>query len=116
MRLLFTVLIIFLIPCILIGCSGSPVLNKGGVLSKEQVLKLNPNADIFEFDGRVYKTGIDWVEEEKLIKDEQIGEIYEGMANKLPVGAKIFTLKERRDILIVEYDGKEKRYLLQVGE
>ena len=116
MRLLSTILIIFLIPFILIGCSGGPGQNEWGVLSKEQVLKLNPDADIFEFDGRVYKTGIDWIEEEELIKDEQIGEISEGMANKLPVGAKIFSSKESRDILIVEYDGKEKRYLLQVGE
>ncbi len=116
MRLLSTVLIIFLIPFILIGCSGGPGQNEWGVLSKEQVLKLNPDADIFEFDGRVYKTGIDWIEEEELIKDEEIGEISERMANKLPVGAKIFSSKESRDILIVEYDGKEKRYLLQVGE
>ncbi|MGE7840508.1 hypothetical protein ACQKNX_06920 [Lysinibacillus sp. NPDC093712] len=116
MRLLSTVLMIFLIPFILISCLGSPGQNEWGVLSKEQVLKLNPDADIFEFDGRVYKTGINWIEEEELIKDEQIGEISEGMANKLPVGAKIFSSKERRDILIVEYDGKEKRYLLQVGE
>lgn len=116
MRLLSTVLILFLIPSILIGCTGSPGQNEGGVLSKEQVLKLNPDADIFEFDGKVYSTGVDWIEEEELIKDEQIGEISEGMVNKLPVGAKIFSPKERRDILIVEYDGKEKRYLLQLGE
>ena len=100
----------------MIGCVGRPGLNEGGVLSKEQVLKQNPDADIFEFDGKVYKTGVDWIEKEELIKDDQIGEISEGMANKLPVGAKIFSTKERRDILLVEYDGNEKRYLLQVGE
>ena len=116
MRLFLTFLIILLIPSILIGCSGIPGKNEGGTLSKKQVLKLYPDADIFEFDGKVYKTGIDWMEEEDLTKGEQIGEISEGMANKLPNGAKIFAPEERRDILIVEYDGKEKRYLLQLGE
>ncbi|MHA6261528.1 hypothetical protein ACXYMX_16835 [Sporosarcina sp. CAU 1771] len=116
MRLPLTIVILLCIPIFLIGCNVSPGHNLGGALSKKQVLKLNPDADIFEFDGSVYKTGVDWIEEEKLTKDEQIGEISEGMATKLPVGAKIFSPKERRDILIVEYDKKEKRYLLQVGE
>lgn len=116
MRLFTIALIMLFIPTILIGCTGSPGQNEGGRLTKEQVLKLNPDADIFEFNGKVYKTGVDWIEEEELTKDEQIGEISEQMANKLPVGAKIFASKERNEILIVEYDGKEKRYLLQVGE
>lgn len=38
------------------------------------------------------------------------------MANKLPTKAKIFTTEERKDILIVENNGEEKRYLLQLGE
>ncbi|PIC85862.1 hypothetical protein CSV72_11655 [Sporosarcina sp. P20a] len=116
MRLLPTIVILLCVTIILIGCNVSPGQNLGGMLSEKQVLELNPDADIFEFDGSVYKTDVDWIEEEELSKVEQIGEISEGMANKLPVGAKIFSLKERRDILIVEYDGKEKRYLLQVGE
>lgn len=116
MRLFSTVLILFLILSMLNGCTGSPGQHLGGALSKEQVLKLNPDADIFELNGKVYKTNVDWIEEEELTKEKQIGEITEGMANKLPIGAKIFTTKERKDIFIVEYDGKEKRYLLQLGE
>ncbi|SDM68126.1 hypothetical protein [Sediminibacillus halophilus] len=116
MRLFSTILILLLIPSILISCSSSPGKNEGGTLSKNQVLKLNPDADLFVLDGKVYSTGIRWVEEEELTKGEQIGKISEGMASKLPIGAKIFAPEERRDILIVEYDGKEKRYLLQVGE
>ncbi|KAB8126010.1 hypothetical protein F9U64_20985 [Gracilibacillus oryzae] len=109
-------LIILFLPAILIGCISSPGQNEGGLLTKEQVLKLSPVADMFEWDGKVYKSGIDWIEEEDLTKEKQLGEIGEGMATKLPVGAKIFAPEERRDILIVEHDGKEKRYLLQTGE
>jgi hypothetical protein len=33
------------------------------------------------------------------------------MSNKLPVGAKIFSTKERGDILIVEFEEKKLKYL-----
>ncbi len=33
------------------------------------------------------------------------------MSNKLPVGTKIFSAKERGDILIVESEGEIKKYL-----
>jgi hypothetical protein len=36
------------------------------------------------------------------------------MSNKLPVGTKIFTAKERGDILIVESEGEIKKYLANV--
>ncbi|KYC89896.1 hypothetical protein B4102_3903 [Heyndrickxia sporothermodurans] len=36
------------------------------------------------------------------------------MANKLPIGAKIYSAKERGDILIAEYNGEEKYYLALV--
>lgn len=116
MRLLSIIIILFFIPLILIGCSGSPGQNYGGTLSKKQVLKLDPDADIFEFEDHVYKAGVDWIEEEELTKGKQIGEIKDGMANILPIRTKIFAPKERLDILIVEYSGREKRYLLQIGE
>lgn len=116
MRLFSVTLMLLFIPLILMACTGSPGQNEGGYLSKKQVLKLSPDADIFEYNGKVYKTGVDWIEEEELTKGEQKGKISKGMANKLPIGAKIFAPKEREDILIVEYNEKEKRYLLQVGE
>ncbi|MFD1927241.1 hypothetical protein ACFSFY_04090 [Sporosarcina siberiensis] len=116
MRVLSVLLTIFLIPLILIGCTVSPGQNTGGFLSKKQVLKLDSNADILEYDGMVYKAGIDWVEQEKLTKGEQVGKVSEGMANNLSIDAKIYVSKERGDILIVKDDGEEKMYLLQVGE
>ena len=90
-------------------------------IDAEEVLTLDPNADIFMFEGIIYKTNIDWLEEKKLTKDEQIGEITainktnkdfkNEMSNKLPIGTKIFSAKERGDILLVELDGVIQKYL-----
>ncbi|MFS0862822.1 hypothetical protein [Fredinandcohnia sp. 179-A 10B2 NHS] len=91
----------------------------------EEVLRLYKNADIFQWEGLIYKTDIDWVNELELSKKELIGEITElftnedtnsfknGMANKLPVGAKIYSTNEN-GILIVEYKDEEKYYLALV--
>nr|WP_285853323.1 hypothetical protein [Sporosarcina luteola] len=109
------------------GCSNSSgtgeleeVYSTGNPDAKE-ILTLDPEADIFQFKGVIYKAGIDWVEELTLTKGKQVGEIktrndintdYEDeMSNKLPVGAKIFFTKERGDILIAESEGDIKRYL-----
>lgn len=82
---------------------------------------MDPDADIFQYDGVIYETNIDWVEELDLTKDIQIGEIKtrndtntdfkDEMANKLPIGAKIFSAKEREDILIVESRSEILKYL-----
>ena len=78
-------------------------------------------ADIFQFEGIIYKTGIDWVEELTLTKGEQVGEIKtkndtdtnfeDEMSNKLPVGAKIFsTVEKEGPILLVESEGEILKY------
>ncbi|MGG3738932.1 hypothetical protein [Aeribacillus pallidus] len=105
------------------GCSYEGKKNEVTIdrIDAEEILKLDPDADIFQYDGVIYKTNIDWVQELSLTKDVQIGEIKsridantdfkDGMSNKLPVGAKIFSTKERGDILIVEFEGKILKYL-----
>ncbi|WP_226646118.1 hypothetical protein [Mesobacillus subterraneus] len=105
------------------GCSNGGETTEVSIdsIDAEEVLTLDPNADIFQYDGVIYKTNIDWVEELSLTKDVQIGEIKtrndtntdfkDETANKLPVGAKIFSAKERRDILIVELEGELLNYL-----
>jgi len=105
------------------GCNiqkGTATVSNESIDAKE-VLTLDSDADIFQYDGVIYKTNIDWVEELSLTKDVQIGEIKtnndtdtkfkDEMSNKLPVGAKIFSTKEREDILIVESEGEIKKYL-----
>lgn len=108
------------------GCSneGETTTVTIDSIDAEEVLTLNPYADIFQFDGVIYETKIDWVEELSLTKDVQIGEIKakndtntdfeDEMSNKLPIGAKIFSAKERGDILIVESEGETKKYLALV--
>lgn len=87
----------------------------------EEILTLDPEADIFQFDGIIYQNGIDWVEELTLTKGEQVGEIKkrndtdtnfeDEMSNKLPVGAKIFATKEKEGpILLVESEGEILKY------
>ncbi|EIT84361.1 hypothetical protein A374_16283 [Fictibacillus macauensis ZFHKF-1] len=105
------------------GCSnnGSTTRVTNDSIDAEEVLTLDPDADIFQFDGVIYKTNIDWVEELSLTKNVQIGAIKtrndantdfnNEMSNKLPVGAKIFSAKEREDILLVETKEKLSKYL-----
>ena len=105
------------------GCSNGGETTKVTIesIDAEEVLTLDPDADIFQYDGVIYKTGIEWVEELSLTKNVQIGEIKtrndantdfkDEMSNKLPFGAKIFSAKGRGDILIVESEGKILKYL-----
>lgn len=105
------------------GCSigGETTQVSINSIDAKEVLTLDPEADIFQYDGVIYKTNIDWVEDLSLTKDVQIGEIKaqndvytefnDEMANKLPVGAKIFSAKERTDILIIESEGADFKYL-----
>src|SRR5699024_7007466 len=91
----------------------------------EEILTLDPDANIFQYDGVIYKTGIDWVEDLSLTKDQRLGEIKtvndtdmdfeDWMANKLPVGSEIFSTEERgTEILIVESEGESFKYLASV--
>ncbi len=107
---------------IITGCSTTTVTIDR--IDAEEVLSLDPDADIFQYNGVIYKTNIDWVEELSLTKVVQIGEIQtkndananfnDLMSNKLPIGAKIFSAKGRGDILIVEVEGEIKKYLAVV--
>ena len=108
------------------GCSNSANTDKTEVHETanpdaEEILTLDPEADIFQFDGVIYKTGIDWVEELTLTKNEQVGEIKkrndtdtifeDEMSNKLPIEAKIFSTKEKEGpILLVESEGRVLKY------
>ena len=109
-----------------VGCSNSSDTGKievhtTGNPDAKEILTLDPEADIFQFEGVIYETGIDWVEELTLTKGEQVGEIktrndtdtnFENeMSNKLPVGAKIFsTIEKEGSILLVESEGKLLKY------
>ncbi|MGD6854018.1 hypothetical protein ACQCVO_02990 [Bacillus infantis] len=116
-------LLIVLISVTAAGCTagGESTAVSIDSIDAEEVLRLDPDADIFQYDAVIYQTNIDWVDELSLTKDAQIGEIQsrnendtdfeDAMSNKLPVGARIFSAREREDILLVESKGKVLKYL-----
>jgi hypothetical protein len=118
-----------LIMCVILSAckQKESELHSTSMPDAKEVLTLDPKADIFLWNNTVYKTNIDWVEELPLTKSKELGEITSisvstkdhhyknGMANKLPIGAKIYTAEERKDVLLVEKDGKLFKYL-GIGE
>ncbi|WP_427110389.1 hypothetical protein [Lysinibacillus xylanilyticus] len=116
-------LFVVLISLFLVGCETVTVET---IESKKpnaaEALRLDKQADIFQWEGNILKTNIDWVDELELNEDKYIGEIKfnsskakdfkNGTANFLPIGAKIYSVKERNDIFIVKYDNVVKRYLV----
>ncbi len=88
----------------------------------EEVLQLDSEADIFQLDGVIYKTNIDWVDELTLTKGEGVSVIKSqkqnatafenNTANNLPIGTKIYEPQEKIDhnILLVELDGEIMSY------
>ena len=90
----------------------------------EDVLRMNPNANILMFKDTIYNAGVDWVNELRLTKDKVITEIIaqtvsgkefmDGTANKLKIGTKIFSVKERNDILIAETNNGDIRFYMLV--
>ncbi|MEH7225382.1 hypothetical protein V7112_16360 [Bacillus sp. JJ1566] len=103
------------------GCNQEITIHSSQKPDAEEALRLDNNADIFQWDGDIFKTNIDWVNELELTENEQIGEIQfnakkaedfkDGAANHLPIGAQIFTTIESNGILIVKYRNEVKYYL-----
>ncbi|MCA1010543.1 hypothetical protein [Halobacillus halophilus] len=105
----------FILLLIVAGCY--PGANEGGLLSRSQVLKLNPDADLIELeDGEVYTHGAEWVKEKGYQKGKRLGEVRKGMATKAPMGADIFATEEKSPVIIVEYNGLSKKYVIATGE
>ena len=91
----------------------------------EEVLKLNPDADIFMFGDLIFIKAdpSSWVQELKFEDQSKVGEItavydkqdsfINGMSTKLPVGTEIYAPSPRQggEVLIIELDGKQHRYL-----
>lgn len=85
----------------------------------QEVLKEEPNADIIQINGTIYKTNIKRVDDLKVTKDKEIAiiqktskkDIKDGTASKLRVKTKIFSTKEQNDVVIAEINGKIKKYI-----
>ncbi|MDQ0877671.1 hypothetical protein QFZ77_006330 [Paenibacillus sp. V4I3] len=121
------VVFILLLMCfITTGCTKDEILITSeqtktiGNPTAQEVLRMDPNANVFMCKDTIYNAGIPWVDELKLTKDIQVTEITHqsnngkafknGTANKLAVGTKIFRVKERNDILIAETERGDIRF------
>ncbi|REE78581.1 hypothetical protein A8990_12655 [Paenibacillus taihuensis] len=124
--------IIYVVICsfsLLIGCGKEPIKQISeqqsvntttGNPTAQEVLRMDSNANIFMYRDTIYNAGVSWVDELNLTKDVQVTEISHqsnvskdfknGTANKLEVGTKIFRVKERNDILIVETEKGDIRF------
>lgn len=120
-------LIIIMVLLALSGCKADQTqTHSTSNPTAEEVLSDNPNANIFMYKETIYNAGVSWVDELELTKDQLITEIIkksdnrngyvDGTANKLSVGTKIYSVKERGDILIAETpDGDIRFYNLVEG-
>jgi hypothetical protein len=122
-------MMIFICLMMLTACNESKATNQHLTQpthnpTANEVIKQNPNADIFQLNGILYKnaSNIEWVETADLTIGEPVGTITEpykegatfkdSMGTKLPIGTQIFEpVKKNGPILIIKLAGKEIRYL-----
>ncbi|KPH70546.1 hypothetical protein NSA56_18350 [Oceanobacillus caeni] len=119
-KIIFWGINMLLVLSFLVACNND--VNEKTTSSKpptaQEVLRDDPDADIFQIKGIIYKTGIEWVNDVNVTKDKEIGIIKEtskskfkdGTASKLSPNTKIFSTNEEY-ILIVEENGVVKKYL-----
>jgi len=119
-----SLLFVLLFNLFIVGCNEAVTVDTFTFEKPDaaEVLRLDDRADIFQWEGNIFNTNIEWIDELELNEDQHLGEIKfnatkaedfkNGAANHLPIGAKIYSVKERDDILIVKYDNVVKRYLV----
>lgn len=116
MRLCKKYLLLIFFTIIISSCS------QNGNPTPKEILSEDPQADIFQFNGIVYKNAsdLDWVIQQELKKGELIGKIKkvsssnfeDGTASILPVGTKLYnTINSTGDIIIVDYKNRLIPYI-----
>ncbi|MCM3226598.1 hypothetical protein [Terribacillus saccharophilus] len=103
----------------LFACSEEETVTIGNPTA-EEILEMEEDADILQFDGAVYQTGMDWLDGKDVSKKEKVGQIKnsstdgtsfeDGTATHLPVGTSIYSINENGSILLAEVDGEFIRY------
>ncbi|PRR89292.1 MULTISPECIES: hypothetical protein [unclassified Bacillus (in: firmicutes)] len=86
--------------------------------SAEELLALDQQADLFQWKGTIYETNLDWTKSLNVTKHQQVGVIQKtatkhfehGTASRLKKGTAIYSVKQRKDLLIVELNGKPRIY------
>ncbi|MGR6897222.1 hypothetical protein [Rummeliibacillus sp. BSL5] len=118
-----TLIVLLVVVSIFVTACGTKVKETQNVSAPPtaaEVLKEDNNADLLMVHDTLYQTNIDWVNQLEVTKDKEIGKVESKygsgqtfknkMANNIPVGTKIYSTKERNDVLIVEINGIEKKY------
>ncbi len=99
----------------------------GGRVTARDVLKQNKDADIIEYDGKIFSnvTNLGWFENDRenisFSKDNYVGKIQKQTtssllfnnlsATKLPKGTKVYSIDEEGSgMLLVEFQGEELYY------
>ncbi|MER3125374.1 hypothetical protein [Bacillus pumilus] len=112
-RKLWTYLCLMLLTICLCGCQ-SVQYAESKPPSAEEVLALDEQADLFQWEETVYEANVDWTHQLTVTKDQQLGVIQKtadehfnhGTATVLKKGTVIYSVKERKDLLIAELNGQ----------
>jgi hypothetical protein len=116
-----TIIILFMIICLLTGCSGSTADNA----SPEAVLKNNAQADFFIMNSTAYinAVDVDWVKGLTFNAGRLLGTIKNNGVKKkfkdwdatiLDIGTEIYKAEDRNDIVLVETGNTYLPYLKYV--
>ncbi|MES1034592.1 hypothetical protein [Bacillus pumilus] len=112
-RKIWTYLWIMLLAICLCGCQ-SVQHAESKPPSAAEVLALNEQADLFQWEETVYEANVDWTHQLTVTKDQPLGVIqkttaehfHHGTATHLKKGTAIYSVKEREDLLIAELNGQ----------
>ncbi|MGE1096957.1 hypothetical protein ACQJZ4_08225 [Bacillus altitudinis] len=112
-RKLWTYFCLMLLTICLCGCQ-SVRYAESKPPSAEELLALDPQADLFQWEETIYETNIDWTKSLNVTKHQQVGVIQKtattnfehGTASRLKKGTPIYSVKEREDLLIAELNGQ----------
>jgi len=107
---------------ILVGCNNEEIMQSTSEKpTASEVLSEDSKADIFLFNDTIYKSDVAWAEKTEVTQKEKVGEIkrrnsdkYDfdnGTATKLSKGTALYSTKERKEILLVSFKGKLKKYV-----
>lgn len=75
---------------------------------------MDQQADLFRWEETVYEANVDWTHQQTVTKDQQLGVIQKtadkhfdhDTASHLKKGTAIYSVKERKDLLIAELKGQ----------
>ncbi|MFX4307021.1 hypothetical protein F8N00_16660 [Exiguobacterium sp. A1_3_1] len=107
---------------ILVACNNEEIMQSTSEKpTASEVLSEDAKADIFQFNDTIYKSDVAWVDKTEVTQNEKVGEIKRrssdkdafdnGTATKLSKGTVLYSTNERKEVLLVSFKGKLKKYI-----